>query len=133
MHLEATAKKSSLCKYKNPIPQININSVDGESRRLTWQLTLLVIQAKISEIILDSSISLTFQIQSSNNCCQLYLQNIARICPLPTIPTATFVQDSIISHLNFCSSLLLWSRSTSTIALFSLLPHDILMMSLKPV
>lgn len=132
MHLEATAKKSSLCKYKNPIPQININRVDGESRKLTWQLMLLVIQAKISEIILDSSISLTFQIQSSNKC-QLYLQNIARICTLPTTPTANIVQDSVISHLNFCNSLLLWSLSASTIALFSLLPHGILMILLKPV
>ena len=101
---------------------ININSVGGEGRKLTCQLTLSVSQVKIHRIVLDSSISFIFQIQSNSKCCQLYLQNIARNSPLPTTSTANnLVQDAIISYLNYCSSLLPWFFSASTIALFSLL------------
>lgn len=98
---------------------IIINKCGWRGKKVNFPIHLFRYSTQNS---LDSSLSLTSQIQPNNKRCQFYLQNRATMCALPTTPAAnSLVQDAIISHLNYCNSLQPWLFSPSTIALLCLI------------
>lgn len=103
---------------------IIINKCGWRGKKVNFPIHLFSYSSQNS---LDSSLSLTSQIQPNNKGCQFYLQNRASLCTLPTTSTAkNLVQNAITSHLNYCNSIQPWLFSAFTIALFCLVTPSIM-------
>lgn len=64
--------------------------------------------ARVLGVILDSDLSFQPQIQLLSKACRLYLCNISKMFPfLPNETTELFIHFLVISHLNYCNSLLI--------------------------
>lgn len=81
---------------------------------------LLAPQAKILEVIIDSSLSSNHTFSTAVILVDFYLQNISRIQPLLTSPIATIsVQATRVSLLHFCNNLICLSGFILVLTLYS--------------